>query len=61
MFIDEAFESDGFWILLGIGIGAEVIGFIAARRFGWGTFPIWQFILLLLGTFVACAFFATRD
>jgi hypothetical protein len=61
MDIDEVLESPAFWILGGGGVATELIGFIAGKRMGLVAFPIWQLIILMAGTLVAAAFFATRD
>jgi predicted MFS family arabinose efflux permease len=59
-FIEDALEEEGFYILAGIGLGAEIMGFIFSKKIGYA-FPIWQFIILIIGTLFACAFFSTRD
>jgi hypothetical protein len=59
-FIEDALESEGFFILAGIGLGAEILGFIFSKKIGYA-FPIWQFIILIIVTLLASAFFATRD
>ena len=61
MFIDEALEEPGFWILGGGGVACEIIGYIISRKAGLGAFPIWQLLVLIVGTLIAAAFFATRD
>lgn len=61
MGLEEALDEEGFYILAGLGVCAEIIGYIVSKRMGLDGFPVWQFILLILGTIVACAFFATRD
>lgn len=61
MGIEEVFESPAFWILGGLGIGAEILGFIIAKKSGMMAFPIWQLIILMAGTLVAAGFFALRD
>ena len=61
MFIEEALEEPAFWILGGLGAIAEIIGWIISKRLEWGGFPVWQLIILVLGTLVAAAFFATKD
>lgn len=58
---EEAFESQGFWILAGLGIGAEVLGFIFSKRAGMVTFPLWQLLIVMAGTVLAAVFFSTRD
>ena len=61
MDIDEVLEAPAFWILGGGGVAMELIGFVISKRMGMGTFPIWQIIILMLGTLIAAAFFATKD
>lgn len=58
---DEIFTSPAFWILGAGGVAMEIIGFMIAGRTGMATFPLWEKIVLVLGTLVAAAFFATRD
>ena len=57
----EAFEEPGFYILAGLGIVAEFIGFMVAKKMETGGFPIWQMILIMLVTVVASAYFSTKD
>lgn len=59
--LDEILESRAFWMLGVGGVAAEVLGFIASRRMGLDAFPIWQFIILIIGTLGAAAFFALKD
>ena len=47
---EEALESPGFWILAGLGLSAEVIGYIIAKRTGMAAFPIWQLIIVMAVT-----------
>lgn len=61
MEIDEVLNSPGFWILAAIGISAELLGFIYARRNLDVSMPLWQLIVTMLVTLVAAAFFATKD
>lgn len=58
---EDILDNQAFWVLAGFGVGAEVLGFVIARNAGWETFPLWQFILLILGTLVGCAFIANRE
>jgi hypothetical protein len=39
----------------------ELLGWVVSKKTGMGTFPIWQLLVLMLGTLVASAFFATKD
>jgi len=61
MGLEEALDSTGFWILAGGGIAMELIGFMASKKMGMGSLPVWQLIVLMIGTIIASAFFATRD
>jgi len=58
---EEAFESPGFWILAGLGIAAELIGYIVSRRTGIAAFPLWQLIIVIVVTILAAIFFSTQD
>lgn len=61
MDIEEIIENPGFWILAGLGVAAETIGFIISKRSSdLPAFPLWQFLILVLGTIVAAAIFANR-
>lgn len=59
--IEEALDSPGFWILGGGAVTAELLGWIMSKRAGWEALPFWQLALLMLGTLIASAFFATRE
>jgi len=61
MEIDEVLESPGFYILAGLGIGAELVGWIYGRKMMDISMPIWQLIVLIIGTLIASAVFASRD
>ena len=62
MDIDDILENPAFWILAGLGVGAEVIGFIiASKSENLPAFPVWQFLGLVLGTIIIAAIFASRD
>ncbi len=60
MDVEEVLESPAFWILAGIGVIAETIGWMMSRSWEAGGIPVWQFIILVLGTIVAAAVFASR-
>lgn len=61
-FIENAIENPAFWILGGGAIIAEVLGFIASKSFENAvSFPLWQFIILILGTLIAAAAIANRN
>jgi len=59
--LDEVLESPAFWILGIGGVSMEVLGYIIGKNMGFGTFPMWQFIVLIIGTLCAAAFFALQD
>ena len=59
--IDELLESPGFWILGGGGVAMEILGWTLSKRMTDYQFPIWQFLILILGTLVAAAFFALKE
>lgn len=61
MGLEEALEEPGFYILAGLGIVAEVLGYIISKRTGIAVFPWWQFLLVIVVTIIAAAFFTTRD
>lgn len=61
MDITEALESPAFWILGAGGVTAEVIGYIASKKMELVAMPFWQFLILVIVTLLAAAFFATRD
>ena len=61
MDFDEILESPAFWILGGGGLIAEILGYIWAKKMEWTPMPFWQLLVMMLGTLVAAAFFATRD
>ena len=59
--IQEIFELPGFWILLGLSVGAEVIGFMLSKNMeGMMAFPVWQFIILVVGTIIGCGVIAYK-
>lgn len=59
--IDEVLESPAFWLLGGGAITAELLGYIISKRMGLDAFPIWQLLIVMVGTLVAAAFFALRE
>ena len=61
MDISEILESPGFWILGAGGLIAEILGYMVAKNSGWEIMPFWQLIVMMAGTLVAAAFFATRE
>ncbi|HJX50862.1 MAG TPA: hypothetical protein VJ438_05375 [Candidatus Nanoarchaeia archaeon] len=58
--VDEVLENPGFWILAGGGIAMEILGWTVGRNMGIGSFPIWQLLIIMIGTVIASAFFAMR-
>ena len=59
--MDEILENPLFWLLGGGGLAAELLGYIVSKRMGMEAFPLWQLIVVMLGTLVAAAFFALKD
>ena len=59
--LDEILESPAFWILGIGGVSMEVLGYIIGKNMGLGSLPMWQFIVLIIGTLCAAAFFALQD
>ncbi len=60
MGLEEALDEPGFWILGVGGIAMEVIGFIISKKMEY-SLPVWQLLILMAGTLIAAAFFATKD
>ncbi len=62
MDVEDTLENPAFWILAGLMVVAEIIGFIWSNRSeNLPAFPVWQFLVLVLGTIVIAAVFASRD
>lgn len=61
MVFDDILDNPAFWLLGGGAVIAEVLGFIIAKKNDLDVFPVWQFILVIIGTLIAAAFFATRE
>ncbi len=60
MDIEEILDNPAFWILAGLGVVAETIGWIVSKSWESGGMPVWQFIILVLGTIGIAAFWAGR-
>lgn len=61
-FISDALDNPAFWLLGGGAVLAEIIGFIISKKSeGLPEFPLWQFLILILGTLVAAAVFANKS
>ena len=60
MDLEDIFDNPAFWILGLGGVTAEVIGWRVSKSFG-ASLPMWQFLILIIGTLVAAAFFANRE
>jgi len=58
---EEAFESIGFWLLFGGASAAVILGWILGKNMMGYSFPLWQILIILVGVFVASAFFAARN
>ena len=61
MDIEEILESPAFWLLGCGGVAAEILGYIWSRNQGWVVMPLWQLIVMIIGTLLASAFFATKE
>lgn len=61
MEIDEVLESPAFWILGIGGLAAEILGYVYGRNQGWTVMPFWQLLVMMTGTLLAAAYFATKD
>ena len=62
MGLDDILENPAFWILGGLGIAAELIGYIISKKSeNLPALPIWQLIALMIGTLIIAAIFASRD
>ena len=59
--LDEIIESPTFWILGIGGVSMEILGYIISSKMDIGAFPMWQFLILIIGTLGAAAFFALQD
>lgn len=59
--VDEILESPAFWLLGGGGLAAELLGYIMSKRMGMDAFPLWQLLVVMVGTVVIAAFFALRE
>lgn len=57
----EIFLHPAFVILLAIAWGATALGWLWSRKQGWEALPIWQFLLILAGEFIAVSFFVARE
>ena len=60
MDLDDILSNPAFYILAALGLSAEIIGWKMSKSFG-ATFPLWQFIILMVGTVIASAVFAGRE
>ena len=61
MDIEEIIESPAFWLLGAGGVIAEVLGYMWSRNQGWEVMPFWQLVVIILGTLLAAAYFATKE
>lgn len=59
--IDELMESPAFWMLGGGAIIAELLGWLYSRNHLDYSMPIWQLIIMMLGTLGAAAYFALKE
>lgn len=61
MDIDEITESPAFWLLGGGGVAAELLGYIISKRMHMMVLPIWQLLIILIGTVIIAAIFALKE
>jgi len=61
MGLDDILGNPGFWLLGGGGVAAEVLGWKLSRGWAAGALPFWQLLVLIVGTLIAAAFFASRE
>ena len=59
--IEEALESPAFYILSALGIGAEVLGWMASKKMDMPQLPFWQLIVMVIVTIIASAVFASKE
>ena len=59
--IEDIMQSPMFWILGGGAIAMELLGWMIGKNTMGYAFPIWQLLVLMLGTLVAAAYFALQD
>lgn len=57
----EFLESPMFWILGGGGTLCIVAGMIFGKQLGFGSLPLWNYAVLIVGILVASAFFASQE
>ena len=58
---EEALESEGFWILGGVGTIMVIVGWIMSKKMDMPSLPLWQMAILVLTVWIASAYFATKD
>lgn len=62
MNVEDILANPVFWILGGGAVIAELIGYIISKRSeSLPTFPLWQFLILVIGTIIIAAVFAGQD
>lgn len=59
--IGDLLENPAFIILAGGGVAMEILGWIISKRMMEYSFPLWQLLIMILGTVVASAIFANRE
>jgi hypothetical protein len=61
MGLEDALETEGFWILGGVGTAMVILGWILSRKWDMASLPLWQMLILIAVIWVASAFFAGKD
>ena len=60
-FVDtEIIMSAGFVILAGMAIVATIAGYIWGKKMGWGSFPAWQLLVIIVVELIAAYVIAAR-
>lgn len=57
----DIFDNPAFWILGGVGVAMELLGWILSKRMFDYSFPFWQLLVLIVGTLIAAAIFANKE
>jgi len=57
---EDILDNSAFWILGGGGVAMEVLGYIIGKRSGLGVLPLWEVLVLIIGTLVAAAAFSNK-
>jgi hypothetical protein len=61
MGLEDALETEGFWILGGVGTAMVILGWIMSKKMDMVSLPLWQMAIVIAVIWIASAFFAGRD